>query len=242
MREETEFKPKPMVNIGGEPVLWHIMKGYSHFGFTDFVVLTGYKSEVIEHYFRANSQTEHRRGDQTNPEGLVFTPLVNGPDWRVCLKYTGEETPTGERLRQAREILADSSFMCTYGDGLANVNIEGLLDKHRQESNVATLTRTQPKSRFGVLRIDESGRVTNFLEKPRIQDFVNMGFFVFEPEIFSLVDLTGPLEIEPLQKLAHAGSLGSYEHRGFWEPMDTYREYLELNEMWSSGKAPWKVW
>jgi glucose-1-phosphate cytidylyltransferase len=225
MREETEFRPKPMVEIGGKPVLWHIMKNISHFGIRDFVICLGYKGEVIADYFSNENAGENF--DQ---------------DWKVELAETGLDTLTGGRILKAQEYIGTEDFICTYGDGLANVDISLLLKRHKEHSGIATVTAVNPRSRFGLLDISTEGQVKNFEEKPLLNEWINGGFFVFRKEIFNYLDLKTPLETSPLTALARNGNLHAYKHLGFWQPMDTYREYLEMNELWENNQAPWKQW
>jgi glucose-1-phosphate cytidylyltransferase len=243
MREETEYRPKPMVPIGSQPILWHIMKIYSSFNFQDFVVCTGYKSEMIRQYFRdyqiVNSDFTIKVGSANS---LISHEALSETDWSVTIANTGIETMTGGRVFQARKYIGRETFMCTYGDGLANINLDKLLDFHKSHGKIATITCVQPPSRFGILNINPKSEVLNFVEKPRIHDWVNGGFFVFEPEIFDYLDQNSVLEQEPLMRLAEEGQLMAYKHEGFWQPMDTYRESQMLNQMWDSGEAPWKIW
>ena len=242
MREETEFKPKPMVPIGGKPVLWHLMKIYASFGITDFVVLTGYKSEIIKEYF-LNFRSYNSNITVNTGSGGVRFPSRDTESWNVTVVDTGLEAETGLRLFRAKEFLEGSPFMCTYGDGLAPVDLAALLRAHQESNRLGTITVTNPTSRFGVVGIGDQGQVTSFKEKPRLDDFVNIGFMVFESQV--LDQLTGEneaLETGLLTNLAKAAQLNSFQHQGFWEPMDTFREYQQLNTLWSSGKAPWRTW
>lgn len=225
MREETEFRPKPMVEIGGKPVLWHIMKNISHFGIKDFVICLGYKGEVITDYFSSENA------------GVNFDR-----NWKVNLVETGLNTLTGARILKARETIGTEDFICTYGDGLANINISNLLNCHKEHSGIATVTAVNPRSRFGLLDISIDGQVKKFEEKPLLNEWINGGYFVFKKEIFDYLDLNTPLETSPLTALAQNGNLHAYKHSGFWQPMDTYREYLEMNGLWENNKAPWKQW
>ena len=243
MREETEFRPKPMIEIGGKPVLWHIMKLYSHFGFTDFVVYTGYKGHVIKDFFHNYSQ--HTRDFTTklgDGGGVQFHGKNGESDWSVTVADTGPTTATGGRLLQVRKYLDEATFMCTYGDGLAPVDLSALLRTHQKLSPVATMTVTRQRSRFGVASIGPTGIVRSFAEKPLSNDPVNIGYFVFEPKIFDFLDEDLMLENQPLHNLVTAEALGAFQHDGFWQPMDTYREYLDLNTLWDEGQATWKVW
>ena len=243
MREETEFRPKPMVEVGGRPVLWHIMKVLGQQGITDFVICAGYKSEYIKNYFynygASNLDFTVRLGDQST---TVFHGSHDEFDWTVTVADTGEATHTGGRIKLIEKYVAGESFLATYGDGIADIDLSALTAFHKSHGKTATMTVTQPTSRFGVVEIEDSGLVKQFREKPKVNDWINMGYFVFEPGIFSYLDLESVLEEEPLRKLASEGEVGAHKHSGFWQPMDTYRESLLLNNMWDTGQAPWKIW
>lgn len=243
MREETEFRPKPMVEVGGRPVLWHIMKVLGAQGITDFVICAGYKSEFIKNYFynygAANLDFTVKLGDQSS---TVFHGSHDEFDWTVTVADTGPHTLTGGRLKQIERYVEGERFLCTYGDGIADVNLTALMAAHQNSGKIGTMTTTQPNSRFGVVDIDESGHVTHFREKPQVQDWINIGYFVFEPEVFHYLDEHSALEEKPLKTMAVENQLGTYKHSGFWQPMDTYREAIMLNEIWDSGHAPWKIW
>lgn len=242
LREETEYRPKPMVEVGGRPILWHIMKNLAHFGLRDFVVATGYRGEVIRDYF-LNYQC--RTQDFTVNLGSGRAQWHGGDhaegDWNVTVVDTGPLTMTGGRVSRVAEHI-DGRFFVTYGDGLADVDISTLLAFHEEHSRLATVTTIRPLSRFGVMDLDTAGVVERFREKPQTEDYVNAGFFIFEPEVFEYLDDECVLEQEPLEALARDGQLMAYRHDGFWQPMDTFREFQMLNEMWDSGKAPWKLW
>lgn len=243
LREETEFKPKPMVEVGGRPILWHIMKNLSVQGVSDFSVATGYKGEVIKDYFlnyhARNNDVTIDLGQQSR-----FTQhgLHDESDWRVTIAGTGETTMTGGRVFRAMKYLQGERFLCTYGDGLADIDLKQLIDFHVSSGKIATVTTVKPLSRFGVMEVDEKGIVTQFREKPLMDGWVNAGFFIFEPEIIDYLDEDCVLEEEPLAKLAADGQLAAYRHNGFWQPMDTFRESNFLNELWNSNSAPWKNW
>ena len=243
MREETEFRPKPMVEVGGRPVLWHIMKVLGQQGITDFVICAGYKSEYIKNYFynygASNLDFTVRLGDQST---TVFHGSHDEFDWTVTVADTGEATSTGGRIKLIEKYVAGESFLATYGDGIADIDLSALTAFHKSHGKTATMTVTQPTSRFGVVEIEDSGLVKQFREKPKVNDWINMGYFVFDPGIFSYLDLESVLEEEPLRKLASEGEIGAHKHSGFWQPMDTYRESLLLNNMWDTGQAPWKIW
>lgn len=244
LREETEFRPKPMVEVGGRPILWHIMKLFACHGIVDFVVCTGYKGDVIKDYFL---NYDARNNDFTITLGRSIETEFHDrhleSEWTVTVADTGHDTQTGGRVARVRRYVAGETFMVTYGDGVADVDITALLAFHRAHGRTATLTTVRPVSRFGVLDLDEDdGRVQHFREKPQADGWVNAGFLVFEPAVFDY--LTGDdciLEQEPLQALAKDGELVAYRHDGFFQPMDTFREATLLNELWDQG-APWKVW
>jgi len=243
MREETEFRPKPMVEVGGRPVLWHIMKILGTQGITDFVICAGYKSEYIKNYFynygASNLDFTVRLGDQSS---TVFHGSHEEFDWTVTVADTGGSTMTGGRIKMVEKYLDGEPFVATYGDGIADINLNSLLGFHSAHGKTATMTTTQPASRFGVVDIDNAGSVTHFREKPKVNDWINIGYFVFQPQIFDYLDVSSVLEEEPLRSLADHGQLGAYKHNGFWQPMDTYRESQLLNNLWDSGQAPWKIW
>jgi glucose-1-phosphate cytidylyltransferase len=240
LREETEFRPKPMVEIGGRPILWHIMRHYSRHNHNDFVLCLGYKGEVIRqwilNYPSMNADVRVHIGSQTVE---TLQPLQDEGRWSVTLAETGALTPTGGRLLRARHYLGKETFMCTYGDGLSNVNISLLLDFHRKHGKVATVTGVRPFTRFGELRVRD-GMALGFREKPKLEEsWVNGGFFVFEAGVFDYLTEDATLEREPLEQLAAAGQLAVYQHEGYWAAMDTYREAQQLNEEWRSGHPGW---
>lgn len=239
MREETEYRPKPMVEIGGQPILWHIMRNLAQVGITDFIIASGYKSEVIDAYFRDHS------GWQTSslePDRKVFTGSAEQRDWTVTVAYTGELTGTGGRVARLADLVGDERFFVTYGDGLADVEVRELIAFHERSGSLATLTAVQPTSRFGLMDIDGSGRVTHFREKPKMKDWVSIGYFIFEPAVLSYLSSDCGLEEDGLSRLAADGQLTAFRHEGFWQPMDTYREYKILQELWDGGAPPWKMW
>lgn len=243
MREETEFRPKPMVPVGGRPILWHIMKLFAHYGHTDFVILTGYKAEYIREYFfnygPLNLDFTITLGDQRS---AVFHGSHDEFNWTVTVLFTGEDTNTGGRLLQAREHLGGETFLCTYGDGIGDVDVDALIDAHNTSGKNATVSIASPPSRFGILDFDTDGQVRGFREKPVVDDWVNIGYFVFSSAIFDYLKEDSILEQNPLESLAADGQLNAYRHQGFWQPMDTVREKNVLEELWSTGHAPWKKW
>ncbi len=240
MREETEYRPKPMVMIGGQPILWHIMKNLATGGVTDFVITSGYKSEVIDRYF-----TEHSDWyplDQARTDTRSFQGSGDQQDWRVTVAFTGEATGTGGRVSRVADLLDGERFVVAYGDGLADVNVSSVLEFHDEGGFLATLTAVQPTSRFGLMDIDEVGQVKYFREKPKMKDWVSIGYFVFEPAVLSYMGDDCGLEEDGLTRLASDGQLAAFRHEGFWQPMDTYREYQILEGLWESGEAPWTTW
>ena len=242
LREETEYRPKPMVEIGGRPILWHIMKLYAHYGFKDFVLCLGYKGEVIKEYFL----NYHAMGKDFTlnlgfRKGIVFHGNHDEEDWNVTLADTGLETLTAERICRVRRYLGDEPFMVTYGDGVADLNVRSLLRFHNAQGRLATLTGIREASRFGVIQTNGNGRVKGFKEKPQVQERINAGFFVFEPEVFDHLEGQHGMLEQILPVLADAGELSIYSHDGFWHCMDTYRDFQKLNEMWEKQPS-WKVW
>lgn len=245
LREETEYRPKPMVRIGHQPIIWHIMKTYAQHGFRDFIVCLGYKGETIREYFLDYSvftgDVKLDLGKKTQEHlGNTFEHV----DWRVILADTGQATMTGGRVRRVRDYIPGDTFMVTYGDGVADVDVTALLETHRRAGTIATLTGVRPTSRFGELRM-EGDLVTRFAEKEFLQEvWINGGFFVFDRKIFDYLDQGDDtvLEQEPLRRLAEERQLAVHRHPGFWQCMDTYREFEMLNKLWSEGRAPWKVW
>lgn len=243
LTEETSVKPKPMVDIGNKPILWHIMKIYSHHGINDFIICCGYKGYLIKEYFANYAlHMSDVTFDMTSNE--VHVHQKRAEPWKVTLVDTGETTMTGGRLKRVSDHLApDEDFCLTYGDGLSDVNLSELLKYHRSHKKLATLTAVYPPGRFGALDID-NGKVKSFVEKPRGDGaLINGGFFVLSPKVLSLIaDDNTTWEQEPLSNLAAKGELMYYEHKGFWQPMDTVRDMYYLNNLWDKGKAPWKVW
>ena len=240
--EETVTRPKPMVEIGGKPILWHIMKSYSTHGLHDFIICLGYKGYVIKEYF-ANYflHMSDVTFDMKNNDMQVHNNSAE--PWRVTLVDTGEHTMTGGRLRRVKEYLGNDDFCFTYGDGLSDVNIRQLVAFHRSQGTLATVTATQPTGRFGAMQMEEH-KVTHFQEKPKGDgSWINGGFFVLSPKAIDFIGGDESVwEREPLEALAAEGQLSAYLHHGFWQPMDTLRDKMHLEELWASGKAPWKTW
>ena len=240
--EETHLKPKPMIEIGGKPVLWHIMKGYSAHGINDFVICCGYKGYVIKEYF-ANYFLHMSDVTFDMQNNKMEVHQQSAEPWRVTLVDTGEKTMTGGRPRRVRDYLGDEDFCFTYGDGVSNVNITELITFHRKQKKLATLTGIQPPGRFGVLNL-KGESVASFEEKPHGEGaWINGGFFVLSPKVIDMIAGDATVwEREPMERLAHDGQLSAYLHSGFWHAMDTLRDRNHLEELWQSGKAPWKVW
>jgi glucose-1-phosphate cytidylyltransferase len=245
LREETERVPKPLVDIGGKPILWHIMKLYGHYGITRFILCLGYKSWDIKEYFlryreHVTDFTIRLHGDHRP----VFRNELADEDWEVTCVETGQYSATGARIWRVRDYVEADTFMLTYGDGLGDVDIDALLTFHREQGRLGTVTGVHPSSRYGEMRV-EGRQAVEFNEKPtHPEGFVSGGFFVFQREFFRYLNEDPGLffEHEPLQKLARDSQLSVFPHQGFWMGMDTFREYLELNRLWQTGEAPWKVW
>ena len=244
LREETEFRPKPMVEIGGRPILWHIMKIYAHHGFRDFVLCLGYRGNTIKDYFL---NYEAMNNDFTTCLGQRSQIRYHGrhheQGYSVTLADTGLESMTGGRVRRIQKYLDGDTFLLTYGDGVSDVNVARLLDFHRSHGKIATVTTVPPLSRFGILELADQNRVLRFIEKPRAEGWISAGFFALEREVFDYLGGDECIfEREPLERLAADGQLMAYRHEGFFYPMDTFCEYQHLNDLWARGNAPWKVW
>lgn len=242
LSEETQSRPKPMVEVGGKPLLWHIMKLYAYYGIDDFIICCGYKGYMIKEYFA--NYFLHMADVTFNMRDNTMEVHQNYAEpWRVTLVDTGENTLTGGRLKRVRDFIGEGPFCFTYGDGLSNVNISELIGFHKARGSYATVTAIQPPGRFGVLRVEQD-MVDSFAEKPVDGcTWINGGFFVLEPEVFRFIQDDGTAwERGPLENLARAGQLAAFKHRGFWRPMDTLRDKMYLEELWQGGKAPWKLW
>jgi len=240
--EETQARPKPMVEVGGRPVLWHVMKTYSAHGIHEFVICLGYKGYMIKEYF-ANYFLHMSDVTFDLRENRMEVHHRHAEPWRVTLVDTGEATMTGGRLKRIREYVGEESFCFTYGDGLSDVNVKRLVAFHQEQGTLATVTAVQPPGRFGALDV-ERNRITAFREKPQGEGgWINGGFFVLEPRALDAIEGDRTLwEREPLERLARDGQLAAFRHLGFWQPVDTLRDKLLLESLWASGKAPWKVW
>jgi glucose-1-phosphate cytidylyltransferase len=244
LREETEFRPKPMVPIGERPILWHIMKLLSFGGVNEFVLCLGYRGEAIKEYFL---NYEALNNDFTISLGrshsVSYENAHQEQEFRVTLSDTGQGTMTGGRVKRVRRYLGNEPFMVTYGDGVADIDVSKVLEFHRAHGKIATISTARPSSRFGSVEISATNQVESFAEKPKSDTWINAGFMIFEPAVFEYLsgDAT-VLEREPLERLSNEGQLMAYRHDGFFYPMDTFREFQALNEMWASGEAPWKLW
>lgn len=244
LSEETTIKPKPMVEIGGQPILWHIMKTYSAHGINEFIICCGYKGYVIKEYFanyflRMSDVTFDMRSNQMDVHN------GNAEPWRVTLVDTGENTMTGGRLRRVREHIGNETFCFTYGDGVSDIDITDVIRFHKEQDTLATLSAVQPPGRFGAIALGQGQtKIQSFHEKPEGDGaWINGGYFVLEPEVIDYIaDDSTIWEQEPLQKLAHSNQLSAYRHAGFWQPMDTLRDKNYLEDLWKNGKAPWKAW
>ena len=241
--EESAYKPKPMIDIGGKPILWHIMNIYSQHGINDFIICCGYKGYLIKEYF---AHYHIHMSDMTVDlqSGDIRYYNSKAEPWRITLIDTGLNTMTGGRLKRVKDYVDNETFMLTYGDGVSNVNLTELLNNHKKNGRIVTVTAVQPGGRFGALDVSDEGRVSSFVEKAKEDGgWINGGFFVLEPQIFAyLKDDKTVFEKEPLEKIARENQLFAYKHDGFWKPMDTLRDKIELEELWESGKAPWKIW
>lgn len=242
MREETDVRPKPMIEIGGRPILWHILKLYSSFGIDDFVICLGYKGYVIKEYF-ANYYLHMCDVAFDISNNRMEVLQSSAEPWKVTLVNTGDETMTGGRIKRALSYVGEEDFCLTYGDGISDIDLGALIHFHRSEGRLATVTAVQPPGRFGAMQV-ESGRVRAFQEKPSGDGgWINGGFFVVSPQVGNYIEGDDTIwERDPLQRLAAEDQLASFEHSGFWHPMDTMRDKNYLEELWATGRAPWKVW
>lgn len=245
LSEETKLVPKPMVEIGGKPILWHIMKSYSYYGFNDFVILTGYKSHVIKDYFvHYYQQYSDITVDMLN--NTVDIHRIQTEPWKVTMLYTGQNTMTGSRIKKAQKYIGNEPFMLTYGDGVSDVEINKLLECHKKSGKYLTLTAVKPGGKFGALNIASDGTINSFMEKPKGDgSWINGGFMVCEPEVFNYIEPDREdviFERLPLENLAREGQLNSFKYSGFWYPMDTLKGKNDLTSLWQSGNAPWAKW
>jgi glucose-1-phosphate cytidylyltransferase len=241
LSEETVLKPKPMVEIGERPILWHIMKTYAHHGFKDFVILLGYKGYMIKEYF-ANYFVHDNDITINLKENEVTPHNSHKEDWTVTLIDTGANSMTGGRIKRAQPFVGNEPFLLTYGDGVSDVNIRESVEFHKKHGKLMTVTAIQPEGRYGILNIASDETVHGFLEKPK-DSWINGGFFVCQPEVFNYIgDDSTVFEQSPLETLAREGNMKAFRHSGFWHAMDTLRDKNKLNSLWETGKAPWKIW
>lgn len=244
LREETEYHPKPLVEIGGKPILWHIMKNYANYGFKEFVLCLGYKGNMIKEYFLNYEMLNNDFTIELGSKNIQIHNHHAEQDWQITLAQTGETAMTGARIKRVEKYVDDDIFMLTYGDGISNINISKLVEYHKLHGKIGTVTGVTPTSKFGELSI-EGDKVIKFNEKPQLNDgIINGGFFVFNKELFNYISDEDSciLESDPLEKLSQDGELMIYNHNGFWHCMDTYRDFLHLNEIWDSPNPPWKIW
>ena len=242
LREETEYKPKPMVEVGSRPIVWHIMKLYSSYGFKDFILCLGYKQHVVREYFL---NYEYMNNDATiNLSSKEKTSYHNAhsEDWNVTLVDTGLSAKKGERIKKIKPYITHDQFMLTYGDGIADVDVNKLIQYHNDQKKIITFTGVHPISRFATVETDEHDEIVEWKEKKALEGYINAGFFVLEKQIFDYLGDNRELEEEPLQELAKKKQVSMYKHDGFWHCMDTYRDYKYLQKLWEEGEAPWKVW
>lgn len=247
LREETEYRPKPMVPVGGKPILWHVMKSYAHHGHKEFILCLGYKGDMIKEYFRNylwnTCDSTLMLGRQS---AVQFHDRHNEEDWSVTLADTGEDSMTAFRVKQIQKYIpVGERFLLTYGDGLGNIDINASIASHEAAGKVCTISAVHPAGRFGSLRIESDGRIHTFIEKPQFEEaYANGGYMICEHRMFDYMpeDPQVMLERQPMDDLVREGQLNAYKHEGFWQPMDTYQEMQYLNELWAEGKAPWKVW
>jgi glucose-1-phosphate cytidylyltransferase len=244
LSEETELKPKPMVEIGGKPILWHVMKIYAKYGFNEFIILTGYKSHIIKEYF-INYYNRYSDVTVDMVNNAVEIHKTRTEPWKVTMLYTGQDTMTGSRIKKAQSYVGDEPFMLTYGDGVADIDINKLINAHKKSGKYATITAVQPSGRFGVLSVDADNKINAFVEKPKGDGgWINGGFFVCEPQVFDYIkedDETVIFEETPLENLARDGLLNAYKHESFWHTMNTLKDKNDLTKMWIMGNAPWSV-
>lgn len=243
MKEETEFRPKPLVEIGRMPIIWHIMKIYSHYGFNDFILPLGYKGDMIKDYFVNYEWMSNNFTLNIRSRDKRFYYNRKPEDWNITFVETGIETNTGGRVKKIQNYINSDEFLMTYGDGVSDIDIPNLLKFHRSKNVIATLTGVHPMSSYGVLDIEENGLVKSFKEKPSVEGWINAGFFVFNKKVFDYLDDNVVLEDEPLSRLAKDRQLAVYHHDGFWKSMDTHKDQQLLNKLWNEKHSPqWKIW
>lgn len=245
LKEETEFKPKPMVNIGGMPIIWHIMKIYSYYGFNDFILCLGYRGDMIKQFFISHGLMHNDFTINLKDHAKEIRYHENREeDWNITFAETGLKSQTGTRIKKIERYINSDHFLATYGDGLSDINIADVYNFHKKQNTIATLTAVHPHSKFGLIKAGNNGLVREFVEKPVLFDYVSGGFFAFKKDIFDYVSADDDciLESTPFLKLVQKKQFSMFKHESFWHAMDTYKDYLELNAIWDSGKVPWKVW
>jgi len=243
LREETEYKPKPLVEIGEKPILWHIMKGYSYYGFNNFILCLGYKGNAIKEYFL---NYEYMNTDfilsTKSKECQKLSSQAATEDWNIIFADTGKDTNTGGRIKRIEKYIDSDIFFATYGDGISDVNIEKLLGFHNKHNRIATITGFHPHLKYGQVKLGKKGDIISFQEKPQLKDLVNGGFFVFQKEFFAYLDEDCVLEREPFEKTVEDKQMALYKHEGFWFAVDTYKDCLEINTMYNNNITPWMIW
>jgi len=243
LKEETEFRPKPLLPIGDKPILWHIMKIYSHYGYKDFILCLGYKGDMIKKYFLdyqwMNNDFTLNLGDK---KSSLNHHTQTKEDWSITFANTGETTLTGGRIKKIEKYINEDNFMVTYGDGVSNININKLVEFHKKEGKIGTITGVHPSSKYGTVNINQDNIINEFKEKPVLKDIINGGFFVFKKEFFNYIKKDCMLEKEPFEQVIKEKQLALFKHEDFWHCMDTYKDFENLNEMESNGKTPWKIW
>ena len=242
MKEHTESIPKPLVTIGGHPMIWHIMKLYSHYGFNDFVICLGYKGEKIKDYFVNYRQLKNDFTLTLGTENKLIPHDHDVENWNITFAETGENTPTGGRIKKIEKYIDGEDFFCTYGDGLSTVDVRALLEFHKQKGKIATVTAINPISQYGVLDIGDDDSITKFKEKPRLSQWINGGFFVFKKGIFDYIEEDDVLESDTFGRLTEKKEIAAYKFNGFWECMDTFKDAEQLHRMWNENIAPWRIW
>lgn len=244
LREKTEEIPKPLIEIAGRPILWHVMKLYAHFGYRDFILCLGYKGEKIKEYFVELNSWRRSNFVLSLGEGKGQIRVLDNDlePWNIAFIDTDLETNTGGRIKKVEQYIEGNLFMATYADGVADIDINALVEFHKRHGKIATVTAVRPLSQFGIMQLYRDDRVMEFKEKPRLNDWVNGGFFVFDRRIFSYLDEDSVLEHKPFEGLARNGQIMAYKHEGYWGCMDTYKDVERLNSLWQSGQAPWKIW
>jgi glucose-1-phosphate cytidylyltransferase len=242
LKEETEFKPKPLICVGGKPILWHIMKIYSHYGFNDFILALGYKGEMLKDYFLRHKQFCQDFCLNLESQKIDYLDNQTKEDWNIVFADTGEETLTGGRIHKLKKYLENEDrFMVTYGDGLADIDLKKLLDFHQKTARFATITGGHPSSKYGLIETADDRAIVSFRQKPVLGEYVNIGFMIFEKKIFDYLGEDRMIE-DIFPKIAQDRQIAMYQHEGFFHAMDTYRDYEDLNKMWEAGNRPWKIW